>query len=272
MCDLTNIEKRKLEKLLEMGGGYVLDFSNRTLDQFFEDSIGRSLYDARYSHGSGSKANQMRGFWMVEANHTVGKLMGDMLEHVAETRPGVKDTELYKNSLVIVARLKEGRPVADLDAITSLSDEKDFEAVARAVSSAIESNRPEDALDRLHTFVTKFMRSLCQGHGIPVTREKALHSLAGEYVKKVQELGYVESEMTVRILKSSIGNLEAFNHVRNNQSLAHDNPALNYDEALLIFNNVASSVRFVRSLEAQIDVKKKKKAAEDALLDDDIPF
>jgi hypothetical protein len=31
-------------------------------------------------------------------------------------------------------------------------------------------------------------------------------------------------------------------------------------------------VRFVRSLEAQIDVKKKKKAAEDALLDDDIPF
>ena len=174
MCDLTNIEKRKLEKLLEMGGGYVLDFSNRTLDQFFEDSIGRSLYDVRYSHGSGSKANQMRGFWMVEANHTVGKLMGDMLEHVAETRPGVKDTELYKNSLAIVARLKESRPVADLDAITSLSDEKDFEAVARAVSSAIESNRPEDALDRLHTFVTKFMRSLCQGHGIPVTREKAL--------------------------------------------------------------------------------------------------
>jgi hypothetical protein len=24
MCDLTNIEKRKLDKLLEMGGGYVL--------------------------------------------------------------------------------------------------------------------------------------------------------------------------------------------------------------------------------------------------------
>jgi hypothetical protein len=57
--------------------------------------------------------------------------------------------------------------------------------------------------------------------------------------------------MTARILKSSISVLEAFNDVRNNKSLAHDNPILNYDEALLIFNHVTSSVRFLRSLEAR---------------------
>ena len=32
--------------------------------------------------------------------------------------------------------------------------------------------------------------------------------------------------MTMRILKSSISVLEAFNDVRNSQSLAHDNPVL----------------------------------------------
>src|ERR1051325_8418637 len=63
----------------------------------------------------------------------------------------------------------------------------------------------------------------------------ALHSLFGEYVKRLKEHGHLESEMTARILKSSISTLEAFNDVRNNQSLAHDNPILNYDEALLIF-------------------------------------
>ncbi len=47
MADLTNAEKRKLEKLLDMGGGYVLNFSNRTLDDFVMDSIGRSIYDPR---------------------------------------------------------------------------------------------------------------------------------------------------------------------------------------------------------------------------------
>ena len=54
--------------------------------------------------------------------------------------------------------------------------------------------------------------------------------------------------MTDRILKSSISTLEAFNHVRNNQSLAHDNVLLNYDEALLIFNHVSASIRFLRGL------------------------
>jgi hypothetical protein len=31
MSTLTNFEKRKFEKLLGMGSGHVLDFSNRTL-------------------------------------------------------------------------------------------------------------------------------------------------------------------------------------------------------------------------------------------------
>ena len=39
--------------------------------------------------------------------------------------------------------------------------------------------------------------------------------------------------------------------MRNNQSLAHDNPILNYDEALLIFNHVAGSMRFLRSLKVK---------------------
>jgi hypothetical protein len=44
--------------------------------------------------------------------------------------------------------------------------------------------------------------------------------------------------------------MEAFNNVRNEQSLAHDNTALlSHSEALLIFNNVASASRFIKVLE-----------------------
>lgn len=35
MSSLTNSEKRRLEKHLNMGGGYVLDFENRTYEEFF---------------------------------------------------------------------------------------------------------------------------------------------------------------------------------------------------------------------------------------------
>ena len=56
MSDLTSSEKRKLERLFSMGGGYVLDFSNRTFSEFIEESVRRDIYDARYDYGSGSKA------------------------------------------------------------------------------------------------------------------------------------------------------------------------------------------------------------------------
>src|SRR5688500_17273629 len=52
MSDLTNIERRQFERLLQMGGGYVLDFSNRTFAEFVADSVGRNIYDPRYAYAS----------------------------------------------------------------------------------------------------------------------------------------------------------------------------------------------------------------------------
>ena len=88
--------------------------------------------------------------------------------------------------------------------LTALSDDRDFETVVKAVRETIERNQPEVGIDRLHTFVIKYVRSLCTQHGVTVTRDKALHSLFGEYVKRLREGGHIESEMTLRILKSSI--------------------------------------------------------------------
>ena len=108
-----------------------------------------------------------------------------------------------------------------------------------------------------HTYVTKFVRALCADQGVSTGKDKALHSLLGEYIKKLRDGRHIEFEMTLRILKSTISTLEAFNDVRNNRSLAHDNTLLNYDEALLILNHVASSIRFLRALNNRIERGKK---------------
>ena len=52
--------------------------------------------------------------------------------------------------------------------------------------------------------------------------------------------------MTELNLKSSISVLEAFNDVRNNKSLAHDNPILNYAEESLL-SSITSPPLFVSS-------------------------
>jgi len=289
MSDLTNIEKRKFERLLEMGSGYVLNFSNRTFQEFITDVTDHNIYDTQYEYGSGSKANRLRGFWQTETNYVVGKLMSALIDHQkdVEDENQISDNfyikkkpeelqltaSLREDCRRIVTRLLQHQPVPDVDALTAISDGKDFEAITRAVRDSIAKNEPESGLDRLHTFVIKYVRTLCNERGLVVTREKPLHSLFGEYVKSVQGSGLIESEMTLRILKSSISTLDAFNDVRNNRSLAHDNPILNYDEALLIFNHVASSVRFLNSLQKKLEPQRRAQEQPSAqILDDDVPF
>jgi len=271
MSDLTSIEKRKLEKLFQMGGGYVLDFSNRTLAEFVAESTDRNIYDAKYDYASGSKANRLRAFWTQEPNYLVGKLVHELLEYCRPAGGDRDQGRLFEECEHIARRLQQSAPVEALDAITAEGSERGFEVLARAVRDSIEKNEPEAGLDRLHTFVTKLIRTLAENRGVTINRDKALHSVFGEYVKALRKAGLIESEMTERILKSSISTMEAFNKVRNEESLAHDNPTLNYDESLLIFNHVCSAVRFIRALEARAERAVTAGPSQEAI-DDEIPF
>jgi hypothetical protein len=105
MSDLTATEKRKLERLLGMGSGYVLNFSNPTFEEFVLDSTGRSIYDSKYEYGSGSKANRLRGFWNEESNGVVGKLLGALIEY--GTSEGLlNDAGIAADGRRIVSRLR----------------------------------------------------------------------------------------------------------------------------------------------------------------------
>ncbi len=271
MSDLTSTERRKLEKLLQMGSGYVLDFSNRILTEFVDESTGRDIYDTKYDQGSGSKANRIRAFWTHEPNHVVAKLLMDLLEYCRPSAGDAARAALFAECQRIAQRLQHSAPVEAIDAIKAEDGEPGFEMLARAVRDTIEKNQPEAGLDRLHTYVTKLIRTFAARRGVTIDREKPLHSIFGEYVKALRQAGLIDSDMTERILKSSISTLEAFNRVRNNESLAHDNPTLNYDESLLIFNHVCSAVRFIRALEARTQRSRSSSAGQEASFDE-VPF
>lgn len=257
MAKLSYSEKRNLEEFLQMGDGYVLGFSNRTFREFVFDSTRLDVNDPSVA-GDGSKAWRLRHFWSRQPDHVVGKLLKDLIQyHEPEM-----SSQLSKRCLVIAERLLQSAPIADVEVISVLSERQEFERLAEGILDLIRKNDPQSGLDRLHTFAIKFARLMCEEHGITVDRDKPLHSIFGEYVKKLKNLNLIESRMTETILKSSISVLDAFNDVRNNQSLAHDNEVLNQNESLLIFNNVTSAIRFVWALEQLIQKAK----------DDDVPF
>jgi len=82
MANLTTIEKQILEKLFQMGSGYVLDFSDRTMGEFFRNDIGIDIFTQKYNYRSGSKANRLRGLWLKEDNKTVGKTILKLIEYI----------------------------------------------------------------------------------------------------------------------------------------------------------------------------------------------
>ena len=252
MADLTFLEKRDLERLFQMGSGYVLDFSNRTFHEFIADAVAKDIDVPEYQCGSGSKANRLREFWTREPNDIVGRLLSAMIDYAEVLTPDAPEVDLVTRCRKIASRLLVGSPVPDIDAVSPNAAGRTFESLAKSVRESIDNNEPEVGIDRLHTFVVKFVRELCQRHGITCDRDKALHACFGEYAKKLRAAGHLSSDMTDRIFKSTVSILEAFNHVRNNQSLAHDNELLGYDESLLIFNNVCAIIRFLVAVEDRV--------------------
>lgn len=250
MSSLTYGEKRILEKVLQMSSGYVLNFSDRTIKEFVYAAVQRDFDNSLYLKSGTSKANRLRAFWKLEADCIVGKLLAAMLD--MHYSPSNTEQE-YLEARKIVQRLLQSAPVQDIDAIRANANDKDFEAVAKSAREYIEKGDPENGLDRLHTFMTWYLRTLCEKHCIRFDRSKPLHSLAGEYVKELKKEEFIKSRMAETILKTSISVLEAFNEVRNEHSLAHANPLLGNAEAYLISNHIASLVRFLEVVEKAFD-------------------
>jgi hypothetical protein len=257
MADLSRLEKLKLENIFEMNEGYVLDFSNKTFNNFIFETINIELYSDKYADNGESKANRLRTIWQKENNYLVGKLTKEMLDYWKDTvmiykqiteKQQIHFEECYK----ITNKLSENNIVEEIEVIRINQDDKNFSLLAKSIRESIEKNEPEVALDRLHTYVMKFIRKLCQNHEIGTTKEESLNAIFGKYVKFIVSNEKVESLMTERILKYSIHVIEAFNDIRNNKSFAHDNPILNYSESVLIFNNVTNSIKFIETVEKQL--------------------
>jgi hypothetical protein len=109
MSSMTAAEKRRFEKLLGMSSGYVLDFSNRTFDEFVVDTTGKQIFSSDYDSGSGSKANRLRAFWSKEPDDVVAQLLSVLLDYVRES---VGESPEVAECARIVDRLRLIQPVA----------------------------------------------------------------------------------------------------------------------------------------------------------------
>jgi len=237
-----------------MHSGYVLDFSDRTMSEWFEDELRIDIDDKRYHRRGTSKANRLRTFVEAEPANLVAQMLRALWAH--RERSGFspygvepEQVERHKATLFdLIHKLEGAHATPVTDSLVTFKRDETLEELVQAIRRDASAGKPQAALDRLHTYSMKKFAFLLDQRGTPADREEPLHSRVGRYVK------LVDAEKPLRpiskqIMKNCIGIFQAYNDVRNNASFAHDNVLPDEAEARFIFETVISMLRFVRSID-----------------------
>lgn len=115
MSSLTHIDKHCLEKIFRMESGYVLNFSDRTFSEFF-DQYNVDIYSPKYQASGTSKANTLRAFWELEPDQKVGIVLSGMLDYYEkicniDDREMDLDRRLLREVRDIIGRLNGQAPI-----------------------------------------------------------------------------------------------------------------------------------------------------------------
>ena len=119
MANLKTNEKQLLEKLFQMESGYVLNFSDRTMEEFFRDNLNVDIYADEYNYGSGSKANRMRGFWMEAPDELVARSVRELIDYIenqillGKLKESDFSERLIKRAVQIADELSSKAPAAE---------------------------------------------------------------------------------------------------------------------------------------------------------------
>lgn len=251
MVQLKHSEKRVIEDALDMGSGYVLNFSDRTFAEFFDDQ-GITIYQEKYGFNGNSKAKHMRAFIQVEDAFTVCRVLRQLWEH-RETIPQYQQADatgqLKTRFFALLNKLESSDGNPRVDAIDRFARDQTLEELVASIERDIGANRPAAALDRLHTYCMKKFGYLLDVRGLAWDRAEPLHSRVGKYAKALGQERDLR-DISAQIIKNAIGVFDKFNHVRNNRSLAHDNELLDQAEARFIYDSITAILRFIKSIEA----------------------
>jgi hypothetical protein len=253
MVQLKRSDMRIFDDAFDMHSGYVLNFSDRTMAEFFEDEFGVEIYQEKYRFNGSSKAKHLRAFFAVEDAHTVSRVAWKLWEHRESLpqyqEPTTENESIKRKLFALLERIEGGDAVPRMDAIDKFKPDETLEELVAAIDRDITANKPAAALDRLHTYCMKKFAYLLQERGVTFDKSDPLHSRVGKYIRTLEGERELR-EITLRIAKSSISVFEAFNDVRNNESFAHDNDIIEQAEARFIFDGVSAFLRFVKTVEA----------------------
>ncbi len=171
MPNLKHSEVRFLDEALGMESGYVLNFVNRTFSEFFADELGIDIDAEIYNELGTSKANRLRCFLRRESNGVAAKALRALWDHRMSQNTRQEDTEAVRQRyFAIITRLESDESLPRTDWIDRFERDPTIDELVAAIERDTAANKPEVALDRLHTYCMKKFAHLLRHGGRTCTR------------------------------------------------------------------------------------------------------
>lgn len=219
--------------------GYVLDFSNKTFREFFEDHFETNIYADAFSELGTSKFNRLRAFITVSPPHVVIELIDvlwrrlnrDRNDHIMKSQQAL-DGDWSTVSLEYVSALQEAAAIEDqafqslVNDIGSLpshsatphlqkmSSEWTLDTVEREITRALEGvdKDPETAITAACSMLESVCRSIILGRGEDLPERMDIQTLYKK-VRGIFELNPDKAvkpatvESDVRTILAALGNV-----------------------------------------------------------------
>lgn len=222
MSTLTAREKARLEKLFNMGGGWVLHFSDPTISTFFFDVADIDIHDEKYCGNGASKAKKVREFWRLENDYLVGKVTQAMVKEAEEklfassswmpSTDADQDQEkkqLIEDCKAIATRLLSGQVNLDhLKNTATAFDARHMAEQIRRIEQSINDD-PALAIGTAKELIETCCKTILSERGKPVTGTPDIPTLTKATLKELNLVpeGIPEQSRGSDVIKRILSNL-----------------------------------------------------------------
>ncbi|MCM8857396.1 MAG: abortive infection family protein [Candidatus Thiodiazotropha sp.] len=164
MPKLKRTEIKMIDTIFDMESGYCLNFSDRTMAEFFEDELGIVIYQDKYSFNGSSKAKHVRAFIEIEDNYVVVSFLRKLWNYKI-TECNHNNCDLTNQKLRLFELIGRLESCASNIAVGKLSDRAkalDLDTVTRDLDRALSHAKddPESALTSACSTLESVCRSL----------------------------------------------------------------------------------------------------------------
>ncbi|WP_210115048.1 abortive infection family protein [Roseovarius aestuariivivens] len=202
MVKIKHSEKRLIDGWFDMSGGNVLDFSNQTLSEFFEDELSINIYSDKYAENGNSKANRVRTFLSSATPRRACRLLRALWKYrnrahdeVFERKNAlfsggyidVEELELHEMPMALeneefektVSAIEARSEDEVINAATIVAQQFSFDTVMDEIERARSfiDDDPEDAITAASSLLESVCRSILVELSLPLPKDLAISSL-----------------------------------------------------------------------------------------------